>query len=207
MATAATPSNIRAADSNSAGRIRTRAAQSDACRSCFGVVPVNHSKNHVGGTTSEEFDTEIRVGRETSETELARTVDTWVHPGNVFGDFTVTADPNHYWKTEAGRVILANHGAVTGLLESGTLPFGLNTIGAAGQWIDNENTTAGVQTSITSAVTKKGVQIVRLHPQFLNDTGKLTTAELTTFLDWLKAEQDAGRVKVLTFRDARSATR
>lgn len=171
------------------------------------IEPANHSYNHVGGSTSAEFDTEIRASRVELETQLGRTIDTWVHPGNVFGDFTVTADPNLYWNTEAGRLILANHGAVTGLLESSTLPLGMNTIGAAGAWIDNDGSTAGVQNAISAAVTKQGIQIVRLHPQFLNDAGKLTTAELTSFLDWLKAEQDAGRVKVLTFRDAMSATR
>jgi phenolic acid decarboxylase len=79
----------------------------------------------------------------------------------------------------------------------------MTTIGAGGSWSDNTGTTAGMQT----AVTKQGVQIVRFHPQYLNDPDKLATAELSDFLDWLKAEQDAGRVKVLTFRDAMSATR
>lgn len=168
------------------------------------VEPANHSYNHVGGTA---YDTEIRASRAELETQIGQTIDTWVHPGNTFGDFTITADPNLYWNTEAGRQILANHGAVTGILASGTLPIGMNTIGAGGVWIDNNASTTGVQTTISNAITKQGMQIVRFHPQYLNDTGKLTTAELTTFLDWIKARVDAGELKVLTFRDAMSATR
>ncbi|WIV32245.1 polysaccharide deacetylase family protein [Paenarthrobacter sp. R1] len=171
------------------------------------VEPANHSYNHVGGTTSAQFETEIRSSRVELETQLGQTIDTWVHPGNVFGDFTVTADKTLYWSTEAGRKILACHGAVTGLLDTGTLPIGVNSIGAAGLWIDNDASTVGVQTAVQNAITKQGIQIVRLHPQFLNDAGKLTTAELTSFLDWIASKVTAGDLKALTFRDAMSATR
>lgn len=171
------------------------------------VEPANHSYNHIGGSSPTELDTEIRASRVELETQLEQTIDTWVHPGNTFGDFTITADPDLYWNTEAGRMILANHGAVTGILTSGTLPLGMNTIGAGGIWLDTDGSAAGTQAAITSSMTAGGIRIVRMHPQFLNDAGKLTTAELTSFLDWLKGEQDAGRLKVLTFRDAMSATR
>ena len=171
------------------------------------VEPANHSYNHVGGTTSAQFETEIRASRVELETQLGQTIDTWVHPGNIFGDFTVTADKSLYWSTEAGRKILACHGAVMGLLDTGTLPLGVNSIGAAGLWIDNDASTAGVQTATQAAITNQGIQIVRLHPQFLNDAGKLTTAELTTFLDWIAGKVTAGELQALTFRDAMSATR
>lgn len=169
------------------------------------VEPANHSWNHVGGTTSADFDREIRQSREELETQLGQTIDTWVHPGNVFGDFAMDSKVSNYWSTEAGRMILASHGAVTGMVDSSVLPIGMNTIGAAGVWIDGAGITAGAQTAITQAITAKGLRIIRLHPQFLNDTGKITTAELTGFLDWLVAERDAGRLTVLTFRDAMSA--
>lgn len=171
------------------------------------VEPANHSWNHVGGTTTADFDREIRQSREELETQLGQTIDTWVHPGNVFGDFTVTGNPAHYWATEAGRMIVASHGAVTGLVDAGLLPVGQNILGAGGGWIDSAGSTAAMQTQIGSAITARRMKIVRLHPQFLGDTGKLDVAELTTFLDWAKARVDAGDLTILTYRDAMSATR
>lgn len=169
------------------------------------VEPANHSYNHIGGTTSAQLAHEITVSRIELEAQLEQTIDTWVHPGNAFGDFTVDGTLSHYWATEAGRLILANHGAVTGMLASGIHPIGMNSIGAGGTWIDNTGSVAGTQAAITQAIAARGMRIVRFHPQFLNDPGKLTAAELTGFLDWLVAERTAGRITVLTYREAMSA--
>lgn len=167
------------------------------------VEPANHSYNHVNST---DYAYEIRDSRIELEAQLGQTIDTWVMPGNSYGDFEINSDPDQYWSTDAGRMILASHGAVTGIVADQTLPIGGNQIGVGGTWIDTAGRTTTMRTDITNAVNAGGMKIVRHHPEYLNATGYINTAELTAFLDWLVQRRDAGDLTVLTFRDAMSAT-
>ena len=170
------------------------------------VEPGNHSWSHTGATDTAGYAHEIEDSRREIETRLGVPVDTWVQPGNSFGDFTTSGDVNLYHSTEAGRLILGTHGAVTGTTGTGTHRLGSPLLGAGGSWIDSAGSTAGMLTAIDQAVASGGVRIVRHHPQYLGASGYLPVSEMTSFLDAVVQRRDAGKLTVLPFASAAAAT-
>ena len=170
------------------------------------VEPGNHSWSHTGATDTAGYAHEIEDSRREIETRLGVPVDTWVQPGNSFGDFTTSGDVNLYHSTEAGRLILGTHGAVTGTTGTGTHRLGSPLLGAGGSWIDAAGSTPGMLTAIDQAVASGGVRIVRHHPQYLGASGYLPVSEMTTFLDAVVQRRDAGKLTVLPFASAAAAT-
>lgn len=170
------------------------------------VEPGNHSWSHTGASDAAGYAHEIEDSRREIETRLGVPVDTWVQPGNSFGDFTTSGDVNLYHSTEAGRLIVGTHGAVTGTTGTGTHRLGSPLLGAGGSWIDSAGSTAGMLTAIDQAVASGGVRIVRHHPQYLGASGYLPVSEMTTFLDAVVQRRDAGKLTVLPFASAAAAT-
>ena len=169
------------------------------------VEPGNHSWSHTGATDTAGYAHEIEDSRREIETRLGVPVDTWVQPGNSFGDFTTSGDVNLYHSTEAGRLIVGTHGAVTGTTGTGTHRLGSPLLGAGGSWIDAAGSTPGMLTAIDQAVASGGVRIVRHHPQYLGASGYLPVSEMTTFLDAVVQRRDAGKLTVLPFASAASS--
>ncbi|WP_104164646.1 polysaccharide deacetylase family protein [Arthrobacter sp. SX1312] len=169
----------------------------------------NHGRTHFAGTTYAEIDHEIRGGRTELETNLPGVVvDSWVQPGSGsslgFEDGTTLAA---YYETDAGRIILDNHAVVTGQVP-GTrlLPLtGEPIIGFSGSWIDTGQADIdNVKNLITSAGAQKRGFTIRFHPESLDRPDRITTAQLTEFLDWIVARPD---VVVLPLREFAIATR
>lgn len=172
------------------------------------LEPANHGRTHSGYTTDEQMTTEIVTGREELETMLGHRVDSWVQPSMTTGDgFNSGGDQTMYWSTHTGRTILRSHAVVSGLAPGSSLYAldGEPTIGMKGGWIDTSTT--DVETAIQNAINSGTGYIVRFHPQFLDQTGYLTTAQLTSFLDRLVAWRDGGDIDVLQFRDFAVAKR
>lgn len=169
------------------------------------VEPGNHSWSHTGATDTAGYAHEIEDSRREIETRLGVPVDTWVQPGNSFGDFTTSGDVNLYHSTEAGRLIVGTHGAITGTTGTGTHRLGSPLLGAGGTWIDAAGSTAGMLTAIDQAVASGGVRIVRHHPQYLGASGYLPMSEMTSFLDAVVQRRDAGKITVLPFASAASS--
>lgn len=65
-------------------------------------------------------------------------------------------------------------------------------------WIDSTGGPAVAQTAIASARTAGAGLILGSHPDRYGQSGFITLAEFEAFLDWLVAEQTAGRIKVMT---------
>ena len=170
------------------------------------VEPGNHSWSHTGATDIAGYAHEIEDSRREIETRLGVPVDTWVQPGNSFGDFTTSGDVNLYHSTEAGRLIVGTHGAVTGTTGTGTHRLGSPLLGAGGTWIDAAGSTAGMLAGIDATVASGGVRIVRHHPQYLGTSGHLPVSEMTSFLDAVVQRRDAGKLTVLPFASAAAAT-
>lgn len=174
------------------------------------LEPGNHSYSHANQTTSSGYLHAIRASREELELQLDQVVDTWIQPGNTFGDLDlrfVIPNLDMYWETEAGRLIYASHATGTGAVNNGLVPVGVNNFGVTGTWIDLPSGIEPRKTEIQEAITQQKMKVVKMHPQFLNGTGNTTTAELASFLDWVKARVDAGELSVMQFRDAMSAVR
>lgn len=169
------------------------------------VEPGNHSWSHTGATDTAGYAHEIEDSRREIETRLGVPVDTWVQPGNSFGDFTTSGDVNLYHSTEAGRLIVGTHGAVTGTTGTGTHRLGSPLLGAGGTWIDSAGSTAGMLSAIDATVASGGVRIVRHHPQYLGASGYLPVSEMTSFLDAVVQRRDAGKLTVLPFASAAAA--
>ena len=170
------------------------------------VEPGNHSWSHTGATDTAGYAHEIEDSRREIETRLGVPVDTWVQPGNSFGDFTPSGDVSLYHSTEAGRLIVGTHGAVTGTTGNGTHRLGSPLLGAGGSWIDAAGSTAGMLAGIDATVASGGVRIVRHHPQYLGTSGYLPVSEMTSFLDAVVQRRDAGKLTVLPFASAAAAT-
>jgi peptidoglycan/xylan/chitin deacetylase (PgdA/CDA1 family) len=164
----------------------------------------NHGRNHLLTGDLAADREEIEGGRDELESQLGVTVDTWVQTGNGSSSYDF-ADGNalaNYWTTTTGQFIARSHAVWTGLVPHTTKRYpidGQPKPGAHGFWIDTGTATA--QTQVETAINEGTGVIIRLHPQFLDTTGYLTTTELTAFLDFLVARRDAGEVTVLPFRE------
>ena len=165
----------------------------------------NHGRNHLLTGNPADDRVEVEDGRTQLEAQLGVPIDTWVQTGNgPVGSYPFDdgRSAEAYWTTETGRIIARSHAVWTGMLPvpAGGYPLdGQPSPGAQGTWIDTG--TSGAQAAITAAITAgdRGV-IVRLHPQYLDSAGYLTTAQLAAFLDWLVTRRNAGDLTVLTYR-------
>lgn len=165
------------------------------------VEPANHGRTHTGYATDAENTTEIEGGRRELETMLGVPVDTWVQP--AMGSLTGFDDgnaPEKYWETHTGREILRTHAVVSGLIPGSSFyPLdGEPVVGMKGGWIDTD--TAPIETNIGTAISTRTGYIVRFHPQYLDTTGYITTAQLTAFLDKLVAWRDNKQIEILPLR-------
>ncbi|WLV27497.1 minor tail protein [Pseudomonas phage Hadban] len=119
--------------------------------------------------------------------------------GTGQGGFGGGANPEAFYKTLAGDLILTNHA-----VSSGSFP------GTARRPLDGEvrqgmahftmeaQTVARIKLEVDNAIaTGTGLQLM-MHPSLLNGTGYLTTAQLTEVLDYIKAKQDSGEIVVLS---------
>ena len=170
------------------------------------MEPANHGRTHMNQTTLEGSITEYRGGREAIESAMGETVDTFITANSSWG--STIAD---LVDTPRGQVCMASHAIVTGMMPPASNLYPIDGVpsvgGGTGVWIDTLTSDSSVKNHVANAVAKKKHANIRFHPQFLDTSGYITTATLTSILDYLVAEQTAGRIKVLQFRDASIAQR
>lgn len=172
-----------------------------------GVEIANHGRTHNNFQDAAGIENEVRGGRVELETNLGIPIDSYVQVGVSkpgFGGFDNGETPEAYWETAAGRIILASHAVATGSLPAPKF-YGLDgtiTQGMSGFWIDGGSAAiSSAQTQIQTAITSKKGVIIRCHPEVLNVGSNTTTAQLVSFLAWLKTQVDNGLVDVLQLRD------
>lgn len=169
------------------------------------VEIANHGATHGDRTTREGIYDEIVTGLEELKANLpARPVYGWVQPSAVYDPgFDNGATLDSYTNTYAGNLIMAHHGIVTGTRE----PTGELSVPRRGQpiqgmrriWIDQG--TSNAQTIVSGLQAKKHGVLIGSHADRYGMAGYTTMAQLTAFLDWLVAEQAAGRIKLLTLSE------
>ena len=166
----------------------------------------NHSRTHASATGTERLTSEIVDGLNLLQAQVPeQAVEVWTQPG-------VTGTQYDGWKhgfdvesittTEAGKLILANHGVVMGARDRQywAVLDGVETVGLAAWFVDQRRPSA-IVAHVEAA--RKNVPavggVLALHPVQLDRGGSFqTTAEALEWIDWLAAERDAGRIELLT---------
>lgn len=166
----------------------------------------NHSRTHGQATGTAQLTSEIVDGLNLLQAQVPeQAVEVWTQPG-------VTGTQYDGWKhgfdvesittTEAGKLILANHGVVMGARDRQfwAVLDGVETVGLAARFVDSwrpSQVVEHVQNARRQSPAVGGV--LALHPVQVDRGGSFTTtAEVFEWIDWLAAERDAGRIELLT---------
>lgn len=167
--------------------------QTEALRQ--GITIWNHGQRHNAGGTAE-----IIGGRDELTASLPKIpVENWLHTG-AYGDFESGSDFSKYWENTIGSTIMNGHAYLTGDIQEPVKPLsGQPKPGYDGQWVDGGQAALDIlKSQIQDAQKTGGGVMMRQHPMYLDAGGYLTTTQLDTFLGWVAAERDAGRLLVVT---------
>lgn len=119
--------------------------------------------------------------------------------GSGQGGFGGGADPEAFYATGAGDLILTNHAVSSGAF-SGTarrIMDGTVRQGMAHFTIEAQ-TVARIKTEIDAAISGRTGNQLMMHPSLLDTAGYLTTAQLTEVLDYIVTKRNDGTLMVLS---------
>lgn len=166
----------------------------------------NHGADHSDQTTLAGLTDQIVTALSELKAQFPTVpIDGFIVPGvggTNYNGFNGGGTPEAFYKTDAGRLILENHAVSTGSFP-GTIQRVLDGKLRQGQshYSMEAATVASITAQIDSAVTNKtGLQLF-LHPSLLDTPGYMTTAMLTTVLDYIKTKRDAGLLAVMSPSD------
>lgn len=169
------------------------------------ITVANHSATHGNAEDRSSMEKEIVYGLRDLRNALPnKPIYTFMQPSVIYdAGFDNGINLNSYAGTIAGHMQLGHHAYVTGTRRVGTdttCPMvGNRPIqGLTRNWLDTKSGIDLIMPRITSARAKKHGLILAAHADRFGLSGFATMAEIIAFFNWLKAEQDAGRVKVLT---------
>lgn len=168
------------------------------------VEIANHGAAHSNNEyTLESLEAEIIGSLNELKANLpAKKILSWVQPDAKYPeDFKNGLNTASYADTTAGRMIYDNHAVATGMWRAAEHPLiprdGNILQGVTGVWTDTVGTgDDAIRLVGNAAKANKGI-LLRNHPRNVGVEGKITIAEFTALLDFLKVEQDAGRIKVM----------
>lgn len=172
------------------------------------VEIANHGKTHGTASTDDELHAEIVGGLEELKANLpSKKILTWVQSGQAtnttWQGFANGASSDSWAGSKAGELIYGHHAASTGAVVASQAPLydldGQPRQGVFGYWVDTASGIAAAKVAIGKAVAEGKALILRAHPELLGTAGKTTASEMQAFLDWLKAEQDTGRIQLMSF--------
>lgn len=170
-----------------------------------GILEVwNHGgMNHSDADTSAKLVTAIVDGLAALRADLpAAKIDGWAVPGvtgTLYMGFNGGITPDKFYATEAGRLILANHAVSTGGI-AGTYQRILDGTVRQGQhqYTLDERTVAQAKAEVDLAIANgTGLQFM-LHPSVVGTAGRMSLADFTAVLDYVKTKEAAGDLLVLS---------
>lgn len=187
-----------------AGAEGTTFAEIDAWPSWITVAA--HGATHGNAEDRLSLEAEIVDGKKDLQAALPnKKIYTFMQPSVIYdAGFDNGNSLESYAGTIAGHMQLGHHAYVTGVrrpadMATSCVMTGNRPIqGLVRNWLDTKSGIDTAKTRITAARAKRHGLIVAAHADRFGKSGFATLAEMTDFLYWLKAEQDAGRVKVLT---------
>lgn len=160
----------------------------------------NHALTH--GDVNNEFqaDQAVTLGLSQLRENLPSLwIDSWAPPGqsNYMG-FTNQSEPEKFYDTYPGRLVLAQHAFVRGSYPGPNHPLsGQNLIGQSHVTIDKQ-TSAWCQAAVRNARDRGSGLTMMLHSNYLDQSGYMTTNELVQVLEYIAARRDAGEIVVLS---------
>ncbi|MFK0005459.1 hypothetical protein ACIQTZ_00250 [Paenarthrobacter sp. NPDC090520] len=165
----------------------------------------NHTKDHGSGDNSEAaWKAAIKDGLTELESQLpaaAGKIFGLAPPGSTgtnFGDFIFGQTLPEFTDTDGIRFILQNHAVVAGYLTTEKrVQDGMVRQGMGHATIDNKNL-AYVQGYVEQAKATKTAMQFMLHPSRINTAGYMDTATLTSITEYIRAEELAGRIKIVS---------
>lgn len=188
------------------GAVGTTFAEINAWPSWISIA--NHSATHRPAEDRYNMYWQIVTGLKDLQSALPnKPIYTWMQPAVAYdAGFNNGNSLESYAGTIAGHLQLGHHAYVTGLRRVGTdttCPMvGNRPIqGLVRNWLDSKTGIDAAKIRINGARAKKHGLILAGHADRYDLPGMSTMAELITFLDWLKAEQDAGRVRVMKLEE------
>lgn len=175
----------------------------------------NHGGNHNDFTLPETAVREIPEALKTIQENMPRlAIEGWAPPGLSAGGymgaapFATTAQNTG---TYPGQLIMRNHAFIAGYAPGTyrTLDPDTTHIGASHMTIDQSN--PGQVRRAIDALGQDGLALM-LHPNYLDQSGYLSTADLIAVFDDIVTRRDAGELQVLSYSglwlaDARSQYR
>lgn len=156
-----------------------------------GVSIWNHGQRHVKSAT------EIVGGRDELNQSMPMVpIENWLNAG----PYSFSTSFEAYWTDPDGATIMNSHGYVIGNIDERVKPLnGIAKPGFDGTWIDaGQNAIDILKSEIQEAQRIGGAAMMRHHPQYMDTTGYVTSAQFQTFIDWVASERDAGRLMVVT---------
>lgn len=169
------------------------------CYSSGGEV-WNHGYSHADMPDKATADREVAQGFKDLTAGLpGLCIDGWAGPGqaNMMG-MEGSDTPEKFWGTYPGRLVMARHAFVRGYYPGVYQPLTGSTLtGSPHVTMDTLDDTY-VSGIVRGAVSAKSGVTLMLHPNYLDTTGYMTTAQLGKILADLAARRDAGELLVLS---------
>ncbi|MFJ4026015.1 pyocin knob domain-containing protein [Paenarthrobacter sp. NPDC089989] len=168
----------------------------------------NHSKDHGSGDNSEAaWKAAILDGLTELRTQIpAASIDGFAPPGTAgtdFGGFLDGKTLEQFYATAGGQFILEHHPVAAGYLgassrwQDGMVRQGLGHYTIDGT-VSTPFTLATAQSLIQSAeIDKRALQFM-LHPSLTDNGTNTSLATFISILDYVKAEETAGRLKIVS---------
>ena len=172
---------------------------STECHNSGGEV-WNHSWSHSDVATKEQARREVALGLSELKTNLPSLwIDSFAPPGQPNMDgFEGQDTPEKFWGSHYGRMILATHAFSRGYWPGSYQPLHApNLIGAPHATIDKQSV-AWVKGYVAGAMRSKTGATIMLHPNYLDTTGYMTTAQLDEVLAYIADLRDTGQIQVLS---------
>ena len=169
---------------------------------CFynGVEVFSHSWSHQDATTVEGIEKEIRESRFTLEESMPDLlVHGWANPGvpNAYNGYW-GGDSTHHVKmglNYAGQLITNTYGCFN-TNKSGVTQLGSQDL--AHRTIEGITSLDTLKSRVNDAARTSSAAVLMLHPNQIDNAGRISLALFDEFCSWIAAERDAGRLEVLT---------
>lgn len=160
----------------------------------------NHSWSHSDITIAPVANREITRGLSDLQENLpSLVVDGFAGPGQprLMG-MEGSEKPERFYDTYPGRLVLAQHAFVRGYYPGLMQPLnGPNLVGALHTTIDRLDFNYVRGLVADAEATKSGLTLM-LHPNYMDMSGYMSTADLRKALELIASERDAGRLMVLS---------
>ena len=160
----------------------------------------NHALTHEDVNDELRADQAVTLGLSRLRENLPSLwVDSWAPPGqsNYLG-FTNQSEPEKFYDTYPGKLVLAQHAFVRGSYPGPHHPLnGQNLIGQSHVTIDAQ-TSEWCQAAVRGARDTGSGLTMMLHSNYLDQSGYMTTSELDATLAYIAQLRDAGEIVVLS---------